>query len=213
MSLFTIDEQLYPDCKPFIEQATTLIKAGRQPRIEIVGIPFSVRSKPLFKFKTYQARIYELFRDPSYAVGTCLHEGAHGVLMEEDGIPNKFLGPGIRYNRESKTLFPYGARIEPGKQTGRTATLAVIFEGTTHIAVGGVAMQKYAGIMEVSDDQDCKDFLSKYATMPEELRTEKPADLWKRAQENARTRLDIPETKAKIFAKVPEYLALLYTAS
>jgi hypothetical protein len=133
--------------------------------------------------------------------------------MEEDGIPNKFLGPGIRYNRESKTLFPYGARIEPGKQTGRTATLAVIFEGTTHIAVGGVAMQKYAGIMEVSDDQDCKDFLSKYATMPEELRTEKPADLWKRAQENARTRLDIPETKAKIFAKVPEYLALLYTAS
>lgn len=134
--------------------------------------------------------------------------------MEEDGISNcTFHGPGIRYVRESRLVLPYGAKIEPGQERIRTVDAALILERTTQLAVGEVAMQKFTGIMETSDDEDYKDFLRKYATMPDELRAEKPEDLWKRAQEIARTRLDIPETKVKIFAKVPEYLTLLYSAS
>jgi len=156
-------------------------------------------------------KIYQLFRDPSYAVGTCLHEAAHAVVLEEDGVPNNmFFGPAIQYDRVTKTLFPSGARIEPGKERKRIVDAALIFERTTQLVVGGVALEKYAGIKEVSDAKDYDDFKKKYATMPDDLRNEKPDDLWKRARENASSRLDSPETKMKVFEKASEYLPLLY---
>src|SRR5450432_2697528 len=131
---YTINLEVYPECKPLVEQASALIKAGRTPHIEITGVPFSVRSKQ--PFKNYRMQIIEFFRDSGYAVGTCLHEAAHAVRMEEDGIPNcRFIGPGIRYNRKNRVLFPYGAAIEPGEEPDRTVDSALIFERTTQLAV------------------------------------------------------------------------------
>ena len=139
MTEYTIDLSLYPDCRPLIEQATTLIKSGKRLHIQTAGVPFSVRSK--LPFKNYQMKIYQLFRDPSYVVGTCLHEAAHAVVMEEDGILNtRFFGPAIQYNRTNKTLFPSGARIEPGEEPDRILNEALIFERTTQLVVGGIAL-------------------------------------------------------------------------
>lgn len=205
-----VDLSIYPECQPLIELASALIKAGKTPRIETVGVPFAVRSKQ--PFKSYRLKIFELFRDPPFAFGTCLHEAAHAVLMEEDGIPNcRFFGPGIRYDRATRTLFPYGARIDPGKEPDRTLDEALIFERTTQLTVGGVALQKYAGITEVSDDEDYKDFLKRYSATPDTFRKENANDLWKRAQLNASTWLDKPETKQRVLARAQEYLRLLYS--
>ena len=204
-----IDLNAYPECQPLMELASSFIKAGKTPTLETVGVPFSVRSKQ--PFKNYRLKIFELFGKPEYAVGICLHEAAHAILMEEAGVLNcRFFGPAIQYDRANRTLFPSGARIEPGKERDRKVDEALIFERTTQLAVGGVALQKYAGITEVSDDQDYKDFARKYATMPDALRKEEPNVLWKRAQLNASTWLDKPETKQKILARAQGYLQLLY---
>jgi len=136
----TIDTMAYPECRPLLEQATALIDAGKVPLISLTGLSFSDQNQP--EFKKYRTRIYQLYRNPSYAVGTCLHESAHGILMEDNGVQNvKFSGPGI-LRKADGSLFPFGARVD-GDQTDRRIDAAFISEKTTHIVVGGVAMQKY----------------------------------------------------------------------
>src|SRR5260370_37177309 len=130
MPEYAIDLVLYPDFRTLVDQANALIQAGKTPYIETPGVTFSVRSKQ--PFKNHRMKIYQLFRDASYAVGTCLHEAAHAVVLEEDGVPNnRIFGPAIQYDRVTKNLFPSGARIEPGKERKRIVDAALIFERTT----------------------------------------------------------------------------------
>lgn len=205
----TVDTTAYPDCEPLIERAAALINAGKKPRVEIRGVPVEIQLKP--SFKELKERLKRLYRNPVYGFAQCLHESAHAIVMEEDGIPRTiFGGPGIRYNRQTKTLFPYAAKIDPIGEPDQILDESLIFKRALHAAVGSVAIEKYAGVTEQSDDKDYKDFAEKYATMPAALRKEQPIDLWGRAQQKARMRLDNPQTRANIFARIPQYLGLVY---
>ena len=206
---FFIDTEKYPECKPLVAQAQSLIESGKAPSIQITGVPFSVRDKR--PFKQLRMKILERYRNPYYAVGNCIHEGAHAVLNEEEGVPNvRFSGPGIQYDRASRHLFPYGARIDSDPQPDLALDEHLVFRTTTILAAGGVALKKYAGMLEVGDDQDYKQFRACCTMTPELLRGKAPEDLWRRGKQNAATRLDRPETKSKILAKVPLFLAQLY---
>jgi hypothetical protein len=71
---------------------------------------------------------YQLHQNPAYAVGACLHEAGHAVLMHDGGIKNiKFSGPGI-LRKPDGSLFPYGARVDGDPQTDRMIDAAFIFE-------------------------------------------------------------------------------------
>src|SRR5690348_2693095 len=108
---YTIDLNAYPDCKPLVEEAARLIESGKKPIIRIFGVPFKAQTQQ--KFRTCRETLRQLYKDPSYAVGNCVHEAAHALIMEEDGIPNvRFRGPGILYDKQTMELFPYGARVD-----------------------------------------------------------------------------------------------------
>ncbi len=155
-------------------------------------------------------KLYQLYRNPAYAVGTCLHEGAHAILMTDGRVQNvKFSGPGI-LRKSDGSLFPYGARVDGDPQTDRTIDAAFIFEKTTHMVVGGIAMQKYSGIKEVSDAGDYGIFLRNCASTPEFFKEEKPEELWARAVKHVDSWLEQPEIKSRIFARAAEYLEQLY---
>src|SRR5271168_5397583 len=65
----TIDTAAYSDCKSLLEQATALVDTGKVPIISNPGLSFSYRTK-----------LDQLYRNPAYAAGTCLHEAAHAIL-------------------------------------------------------------------------------------------------------------------------------------
>jgi hypothetical protein len=205
----TIDTLAYPGCSKLLERATALVDAGKIPCISLNGLSFSHQTKP--EFKEYRTRIYQLHRNPAYAVGACLHEAGHAVLMEEDGVQNvKFSGPGI-LRKADGSLFPYGARVDGDPQANHKIDSNFIFVKTTHMVVGGIAMQKYAGINEVSDGEDHRMFLSNCATTPEFFKDEKPEALWARATRHVELWLERADVESRILAKAAEYLEKLYS--
>jgi hypothetical protein len=203
MSKYTIDLSLYPDCRRLVEEASGVIKEGKRPTITFGrGVNFAIRSKQ--PFKKYRLQIEENYSDPYYAVGVCLHEAAHGVMKEENGETNiKLCGPGIRFD-ENHVLFPYAAYVTSDPK------LYAPLQVTIMLTVGGVAMEKYSGIKEVSDQKDYDEFLRQYNGTPSGFFTEGAKEYWKRAQDAASAWADIPATKMKVFEKASEYLRLLY---
>jgi hypothetical protein len=206
-----IDTNVYPECAPLIERASALIKAGKKPFIRIFAVPFKIQCGQ--HFKELRARIYQLYKVPAYGFATALHEAAHAIVLEDDGVPNvRLTGPGIQYNKHDGSLFAYGARVDHDEKPILTFDEQKIFESTMRMSVGGVAQEQYAGIVEPSDDGDYGGFLKNYLALPEGLVKDDPKVYWKKAQDAAILRLDLPETKAKIFARIPEYLDVLYVA-
>ncbi|MGB6496338.1 MAG: hypothetical protein WBF09_05030 [Candidatus Acidiferrum sp.] len=203
-----IDTTAYPECRPLLEQAAALVNAGKVAVFSYRGL--SVREQENPGIVRYRARVQQLYGNPSYAVGTCLHEAAHAILMNDNGVQNvKFSGPGIQRNPDG-SMFPYGARVDGDPRIGREIDAALIFERTTDMVVGGVAMQKYSGINDVSDAKDYEVFLLNCASTPQFFKEEKPEELWARAIKRVDPWLEQPETKRRIFAKAAEYLAQVY---
>jgi hypothetical protein len=202
-SKYAIDLEKYPDCIRLVEEASRLIKEGKRPTITFGrGVNFAVRSKQ--PFKGYRWQLLRLYSDPYYVTGTCLHEAAHGLMKEENAESNIiFCGPGVRFD-ENGVLFPYAAYV-----TSDPNPLSPL-QATVMQAVGAVAMEKYCGIKEVSDQKDYDDFLRQYNAMPNGFFAEGPKEYWKQAQNVASAWADVPERKTKVFEKASEYLRLLY---
>lgn len=203
----TIDTTAYPECRSLLEQATAFIAAGKVPLLSLAGLSDENQAE----FEKYRTRIYQLYRNPSYAVGTCLHESAHGILMEDNGVQNvRFSGPGI-LRKADGSLFPFGARVDSDPQIGQPIDAAFIFKVTTQLVVGGVAMQKYSGIEEVSDAGDYDFFLRNSALTPQFFKDEKPEAFWARAAKHIDLWLERPEIKQRILVRAADYLGQIYS--
>lgn len=153
------------------------------------------------------------FGDWGYGYEVCLHEAAHAILMEQDGISNvRFEKPAIVYDQRTDTFHGFGAMVHGDDTPDKKVDEAWILAVTAHTVAGGIALQEYEGVHpnEAGDSNDYKRFLKRCEDSPGLLK-EKPEDLWKRAQDVARTRLTEPATKAKVEARAQEYLKILYS--
>jgi hypothetical protein len=149
------------------------------------------------------------FGDKNYGRQVCLHEAAHAVLMEQDGIKNvKFAGPDISYDPSTNRFIAISARAIGDDMPNAIVNDDFIFMIVCHTAAGGAALRS-AGIPETGDDEDFQDFSRKYAANPPQS-GENHMTLWKRAQEAVVARLNDPETRQKVQAKAAEYFRLLY---
>jgi hypothetical protein len=161
------------------------------------------------------------FADIQFGRRVCLHEAAHAILMEQDGVQNvRFFGPEITYDRSKDDLFQ---RID-GRATGDEdeaveVTEERMFQKCVHSAAGGVALRKFA-LDQGKDSGDEDDYLQcrrRYEAL--RLKSgrssldETPEEFWKRAREVASVRLDDPDTKKKVLARTQEYLSKLHSPS
>jgi hypothetical protein len=210
-SAYTIDLTTYPECTPLVAEATRLIQSGKKPIIRNSGVPSKVQLQA--RFRGVRETLRQLYKDPSYAVGNCVHEAAHALIMEEDALPNvRFSGPGILYNKQTDQIFPYGARVDNDADPTIPADENVVLRRTMHIVVGGIAMETYTGITEKSDHADyTNSFLPNYLRLPAQLRKEEPERFWERAQSAVKSGwLVLPGQKEKVLARALDYLSVLY---
>jgi hypothetical protein len=152
------------------------------------------------------------FGDRNYGYEVCLHEAAHAILMEQDGIPNvRFEKPMILYDPQKDEFPAFGAMVRGDDTPNQKVDEVWIFTVATHAVVGGIALQKYLGVKpeDDGDDRDYADFERRCKASPDLVR-EKPDVLWKRAQDAVCAKLDDPRQRARIEARAKEYLALLY---
>jgi hypothetical protein len=166
------------------------------------------------EFLTLYWDMQDRFGDKGYGYEVCLHEAAHAILMEQDGIPNvRFEKPAILYNPNTGKFRAFGAMVHGDDIPGNLATPEWILKVTTHAVAGGIALQELLGLnpKDTGDDNDYQSFMVRCATAPPGLLKESPQDLWLRAQDVARTRLTEPETKTKVEARAQEYLKALYS--
>jgi hypothetical protein len=171
-------------------------------------------------------RFIELYRrmqaalsDREYGYRVCLHEAAHAVLMEQDGIKNvQFSGPEITYDPSNDDFSGAYGRAE-GDPESFQVTEALMFRKCLHSAAGGVALRKFAAVQkkDAGDGDDYAQCWMRYEALRlqsgRETLEETPKEFWKRAQEAASTRLDDPDTKTNVLAKAQEYLLKLYPSS
>jgi hypothetical protein len=162
--------------------------------------------------KVYWA-MQDRFSDEDFGYRVCLHEAAHAVLMEQDGIKNvRFEKPAVFY-RPSDGSFPrLGAMVHGDDTPDKAVDEARLLTLATHAAAGGIALQEYFGVKpeQTGCEHDYSQFLVGCAKAPLEALKTKPDDLWKQAQEIARSRLTDAATKAKVEARAWEYFDLLY---
>jgi hypothetical protein len=151
------------------------------------------------------------FGDREYGRRVCLHEAAHAVLMEQDGINNvRFAGPDIIYDVAHNTFAGSSARAIGDDQPNAIVDDAYIFKITSHMVAGGVALRNIANFCdEVGDSGDYAQFASKYAHRPAQT-GETPQQFWNRAQEAVAIRLAEPVTTAAVQARAAQYFLLLY---
>ncbi len=151
------------------------------------------------------------FGDRNYGRKVCLHEAAHAVLMEQDGIKNvRFAGPDIVYNPFRRDFDGSSARAIGDDQPDAIVDDIYIFKTVQHMVAGGVALRLLANIQDdVGDRGDYEDFARKYANRP--LSTGEPAEhVWSRAQDTVAARLAEPETRATVLARADLCFPLLY---
>ncbi len=151
------------------------------------------------------------FGDRKYGYEVALHEAAHAVLMEQDGLQNvRFTGPDIIYDVMTRQFKGSSARTIADDMPDAIMTDDFIFMITVHMVAGRMGLEKLAGIKGYKGDEgDYDDFLKKYTANPP-ASGDKPEDWWKRACDRATERLTEPATKAKVLARADEYLGLLY---
>ena len=153
------------------------------------------------------------FGDRNYGYEVCLHEAAHAVLMQEDGIQNvRFAGPDIIYDPRTDKFIGSSARATGDDLLNVVVNDAFVFKITSHMAAGGVALRTLANVEECGDEEDYLDFTRKFAQYaPTSGETAK--EYWKKAQDAVAVRLSEPETKSKVLARADEYLKKLYPAA
>jgi hypothetical protein len=164
------------------------------------------------RFKALCNRMQTDFADRDYGYRICLHEAAHALLMELDGLKNvRFYGPEIYYNFMIDEFGANGARVHADDQPDAVVDDAYKFMATMHAVAGGVALRKLKGLegKEAGDGGDYADFLRLYRKNPPK-NGESADSLWKRAENAVSTRLDDAELKEKILARANEYFHELY---
>lgn len=166
------------------------------------------------RFKELHRRMQVSFGDKDYGYRVCLHEAAHAVFMEADGIKNvRFSGPEILYDYTTDTFVGSGGRATGDDQPEIEITDEYIFKRTMHAAAGGVALCVLAAVEgeETGEGGDYREFRRLYQKNPPK-NNEPPEVLWKQAQEAVATKLNDEKIKAKILLKADEYLQQLYPA-
>src|SRR6266446_1134527 len=163
-------------------------------------------------------RIYEgmqaSFGNRQCAQNVCLHEAAHAVLMEQDGLRNvRFYGPTVYYDEGTDSFSAAGAGVRADDMPERQVDAAFVFEMTTQMAAGGVALREIGNVEgRVGDDHDYQEFLRMYLNdriTPPNLRRGTPEEFWERAQQAASARLGDGNTRERVLAKQAEYLRQL----
>lgn len=157
-------------------------------------------------------KLQNRFATREYGHKVCLHEAAHAILMEQDGIKNvRFEKPAILYNPVNGKFPVFGPIVHGGPTPGETDHASILAEGV-RAAAGGIAVQEYLGVRpeESGANIDYRQFMSLCANTNPEVLKEKPDDLWKQAQDAAQNRLAGAETKEKVVARANEYMTLLY---
>lgn len=164
------------------------------------------------RFRELYERMQLDFANQDFGYKVCLHEAAHAVVMELDGIQNvRFSGPEIYYNFESDVFGAAGARITGDDQPNAVIDDGYIFMRTKHIAAGGIALRKFMDLQEneAGGGGDYADFRRLFRKNPP-TSGETPDGLWKRAQEAVDAMLDNSDLKEKVLNRADEYLRLLY---
>ncbi len=94
------------------------------------------------QFTELYRRMQTSFADENYGYRVCLHEAAHAVFMELDGIKNvRFTGPEIIYDRTIDRCVGAGGRATGDDQPEVEITDEYIFKRTMQMAAGGVALR------------------------------------------------------------------------
>jgi hypothetical protein len=162
--------------------------------------------------KVYWA-LQDRFSDEHFGYRVCLHEASHAVLMEQDGIKNvRFEKPVVLYRPSDGSFRSLGAMVHGDDTPDTTVDEARFLTLTTHAVAGGIALQEYWGLRpeQTGSEHDYRQFLVACVKAPPGALKTKPDDLWKQAQEIARSRLTDAATKAKVEARAWEYFDLLY---
>jgi hypothetical protein len=164
------------------------------------------------RFKHLYERMQEDLSNEDFGYRICLHEAAHAVLMEMDGLKNvKFSGPEIYYNFNADAFSAAGARVTCDDQPNAIVDDAYKFMMTRHMVAGGVALRKFHGLKveETGNNGDLADFLRLYKKNPPTT-GETPDAMWKRAEAAVDAMLDKAELKHRILARADEYFRVLY---
>ncbi len=187
-----------------------------QPEVVAIDIKHAVswfkhqdpQSKELYQ------RMQVSFTDRNYGYRVCLHEAAHAVFMELDGIENvRFTGPEIFYDYSIDKCVGATARATGDDHPEVAITDEYIFKRSMHAAAGGVALRVLAGVedQDTGEGGDYPDFKRLYQKNPPST-AEPPEVFWKRAQEAVATKLGGENVKAKILSRAAEYFQQLYPA-
>lgn len=153
------------------------------------------------------------FSNKDYGYKVCLHEAAHAIFMELDGIKNvRFSGPEIYYNFETDTFGATSARVTGDDQPDAIVDDDGTFIKTKHIVAGGVAVRKLFSLNENESGEggDYADFLRWCAKNPPNS-GETAEALWKRAREAVNVMLEDAELRERIEKRADEYFRLLYS--
>jgi hypothetical protein len=164
------------------------------------------------RFKELYEKMQRDFANRDFGYKVCLHEAAHAVLMELDGIKNvRFSGPEIYYNFRADAFAAAGARVTGDDQPDAIVDDDYKFMMTKHMVAGSIALRKFMGFEEneAGGGGDYADFLRLFRKNPP--RSGETAEaLWKRAEIAVGTMLDNAELKEKVFKRVDEYFRVLY---
>lgn len=172
------------------------------------------------RFNELYLHMQARFGNREYGYGVCLHEAAHAVLMEQDGVKNvRFVGPEITYDPSNDVFLPAAGKAEGDVEPMRPVTKERMFQKCVHSAAGGVALRVFRIAVHENDSGDGNDYRQcwmRYEALRlqagRETLEESLEEFWKRAQEAASLRLDDPDTRAKVLKKAEEYLMNLYPA-
>jgi len=164
------------------------------------------------RFRKLYDKMQSDFANKNFGHRICVHEAAHAVLMELDGIKNvRFSGPEIYYNFERDVFGAAGARVRGDDQPDAIVDDSYKFMMTKHFVAGGIALRKFLGLKEneTGEGGDYADFLRLYSKNPPN-NGETAEALWKRAQEAVDGMLNDAELKERIMRRADEYLRVIY---
>jgi hypothetical protein len=188
-------------------------------RIEISEVPVAEQRQP--RFQEVYDEMQTAFADRQFGRRVCLHEAAHSILMEQDGVKNvRFFGPEIIYDRSRENPFQrVDGRVRGDDDESIEVTKAAMFQKCVHSAAGGVALRKFAPELEedTGDGNDYRKCWMRYEALRlksgRDTLDETRKEFWTRAQDVANARLDDPDIKKKVLERTQGYLAILYPPS
>jgi hypothetical protein len=198
------------ECEALTEEVRKLIKAGKKPKVKILGVPFKIQNKQAFR--ECRMELHQDLQKPARGFEICLHEAAHWFFMDQSGVKNiTFSGPRIDYDRANQLILPIGAEAKgDDADDSQTVDLALVSGVTKQHIAGGAVLRRYTTAKEFGDDDDFQKFLRRWPNRPAEMRQMDAKEFWGRMLGEVNQELDKPDTQNKIFKKTREYIGLLY---